>query len=465
MKSGLSRALRRPRNATPVRFSQAMSDTPWQDWDYNDTRETDVQAMERLGDVFGIIDLISTAVARVKWSLYRKQEHGDANRFSSTDEGSDEREEVLSHPALTLVNQPNPFMHGKFLRHAVQQHRELTGEGYLIIERGSLAGRRVSLPIGMWYARPDRIDPVPNAANYLIGYVYTGPDGVSEPLRLDEVIPMLRPNPNDPYHGLGPVQSILVDIDSARYTSEWNRNFFMNGAPPGGVFEFEKNLSDREWDEFVNRWRESHQGVMRAHRIAFVEGGKWTPEAAVVKDMDFGNLRSMTADVIRRAWRIHKHMLGDVDDVNRANAETAEETFVRWQVIDRLEDWKLAYNGPLLKMYGQVGAGVEFDYKNPLPQSRDADMQELTAKANALFKMVTAGFDPEDSCRVVGFPAMRYVGVAGMQVPASGPEPAEPGATGAPEGDPSIDPALWVQGLRPFTPRAMRHQTLNGARR
>jgi HK97 family phage portal protein len=451
----------------PVRYAEAVTVPGWGNWDYNDTREADVQAMQRLGDVFGIVDLLATAVSRVEWRMYRKPEPADRARFASADEGSDEREEVLDHPALNLINNPCPWvphMNGKFFRRAVQQHRELTGEGYLLIERGNLKGQRVSLPIGLWYARPDRVDPVPSVDNFIAGYVYTGPDGVAEPLRLDEVIPILSPNPYDMYHGLGPVQSVLTDIDSARYTSEWNRNFFLNGAPAGGVFQFDRNLTDREWEEFVNRWRESHQGVMRAHRLAVIEGGTWTPEATVVKDMDFANLRQCTSDVIRRAWRIHKHMMGESDTVNLANAETAEETFTRWQVVDRLEDWKLAYNGRLLPMYGPAGRGVEVDYVDPVPQNREANMLELTGKATAAATLADAGWDPGDVLVTCGLPPMKFTGVAAANVPALPSEPGGP-IPRYPEHEPdeATDPDI-IARLRPFTARALPSRSLNGVR-
>src|SRR3546814_10775955 len=80
------------------------------------------------------------------------------------------------------------------------------------------------------------------------------------------------PNPNDPYRGLGPVQSLLSILVGQRAALDYNRNFFINGAGPGGIIEFPEELDDDEWRRFKRRWDSSHQGVANAHKVATLEG-------------------------------------------------------------------------------------------------------------------------------------------------------------------------------------------------
>ena len=72
--------------------------------------------------------------------------------------------------------------------------------------------------------------------------------------------------------------------------------------------------------------------MARAGRVGVLENGAdvGRPTATSNKDMEYGNLRLANRDEIREAWRIHKIMLGNTDDVNRANAQTGEEVFARW---------------------------------------------------------------------------------------------------------------------------------------
>lgn len=298
--------------------------------------ETYMRTMGTAGTIFQIVSLLASTTAAAEWRLYRKPKADGRQRYTTGDQGSDQRIEVLQHQALNVWNRPNPFATGRRFREASQQHAELTGEQWWVVARDS----RATFPTGMWLVRPDRMEPIPSAEKYIAGYVYTGPTGERVPLQPDEVILTAYPNPLDPYRGLGPVQSVLVDLDAMKYGSEWNRNFFINGAQPGGVVEVPTNLTDDEFDQFSNRWRESHQGVSRAHRVAILEGGaKWVGTQMSIRDMDFSNLRNVSRDVIREAWGIHKSMLGNADDVNRCHDDQTEVlTDSGWKPFEKVDD-------------------------------------------------------------------------------------------------------------------------------
>ena len=372
------------------------------------------------GTVFQIVSLLAGAVAAPEWRLYRKPKADGRVRYTTGDRGSDQRTEVLQHLALQVWNRPNAFTMGSGFREAGQQHMELTGEQWWVVTRDS----RATFPTGLWLVRPDRMEPVPDAKTYIKGYVYTGPSGERVPLMPEEVILTKYPNPLDPYRGLGPVQSVLVNVDAMKYGSEWNRNFFINGAAPGGIITVPNNMDDVEFDQLTSRWREAHQGVSRAHRVAVLEGGAtWTPTQMSVRDMDFSNLLNVSRDILREAWGIHKSMLGSSDDVNRANAQTAEEVFGRWKIITRLDRIRDTLNNWYLPMFGSTGDGVEFDYVNPLPDDREADNAELLAKSTAAAALITAGFDPADVCEVVGLPDMAMAAIAAPPKPPDAPSP------------------------------------------
>jgi len=400
--------------------------------------EVYMRTMGTAGTIFQIVSILAGSVAAPQWHLYRKAKADGRVRYTTGDRGSDQRTEVLQHLALNVWNNPNPFNTGSAFREAGQQHMELTGEQWWVVSRDS----RATFPTGLWLVRPDRMEPVTDAETYIKGYVYTGPSGERVPLMPDEVILTKFPNPLDPYRGLGPVQSVLVDLDAMKYGAEWNRNFFINGATPGGIITVPNNMSDDEFDTFTNRWREAHQGVARAHRVAVLEGGAtWSPTQISLRDMDFSNLRKVSRDVIREAWGIHQSMLGNSDDVNRANAQTAEEVFGRWKVIPRLDRIRDTLNNVFLPMFGSTGEGVEFDYVNPLPDDREADNAELTAKTTAWAALVNAGADPNDAAEVVGLPAMKMVAVPALPPPVPAPttNPGELEQAGESDGEPAED--------------------------
>lgn len=384
--------------------------------------EAQMRAMGAVGTVFSIVNKTAGATSQVHWMLYRKKV--DGRRQYAAGEPVDNRVELIRHAALDLWNRPNPFYTRQRFVETSTQHIDLTGESYWVVGRNP----RSKLPLELWPVRPDRIEPVPHPTEFLAGYVYTGPGGEKVPLRVDEVIALQMPNPLDPYHGLGPVQSIFVDIDASRYTAEWNRNFFINGARPGGIIEVEKHLDDTEFNELTTRWREQHQGVAGAHRVAVLEQGmKWVETKLSQDDMQFSELRSMNREIIREAFGFPKPMLGSSDDVNRANAEAAEVVFARWLLIPRLERIKEALNTHLLPMLGATD--VEFDYVNPIPEDRATDAIELTARSNAALTLINAGYDAAQVLETVGLPAMKH---ETPPVPAPPPPKELPPAESAP---------------------------------
>src|SRR4029077_15714005 len=169
--------------------------------------------------------------------------------------------------------------------------------------------------------------------------------------------------------GMGPVQTVMVDLGAEKAAAEWNRNFFRNSALPGGMVEIEKNLTEDEFKEHQWRWAEGHQGVANAHRVAILEGGMhWVDAKITQRDMQFTDLRGMSSMKIREAFGIPKFAVGDVDDVNRATAEASKAWFAEQLTVPRLERIKGALNNDLLPLFGALSAdSLEFDYDNPVP--------------------------------------------------------------------------------------------------
>jgi HK97 family phage portal protein len=368
--------------------------------------------------VFSIVSLLQSSAAGPTWHLYKKQPRDGRTRYTTTDQGSDQRTEVVKHAALSLWNSPNSFMSGFEFRERCNQHEELTGETWWVLDRES-----VTFPTSMWPIRPDRIEPITDPDSYLLGYVYTSPTGEQVPLEITDVISEMLPDPEDIYRGCGPVASLLPNVQQMRYATEYQRNLFLNSAEPRGVISVPNKLRDNEFKELIARWREGHLGYTRAGRVGVLENGAtWTDSHINNRDLEYGTLRTNAREEIREAWRIHGAMIGLSDNINRANAETAKEMFNDDLLVPRLDRRRDTLNFKYLVLFGDDT--VEFDYEPPVALDRETDNAELTAKANAVKTLVDAGFDPEEVCETVGLPYMSFVGLTAPSVPASPAEPA-----------------------------------------
>jgi len=352
------------------------------------------EAFGSVGTLFAIVTQLANAFASTEWHLYRKTSVRDKKK----------RTEVLNHGFMTVWDRPNYFYTGRFFRECCQQHLDLVGETVIVLYK---IGNTI---IEMWPVRPDRIRPVKHPEKFLIGYVYIGPYGEEVPLSLDQVIHIKYPNPGDPYRGMGPVQTLLHDIDAAKYSAEWNRNFFINGAQPGGVIKVNYRMTDPEWEVFNKRWNAQHRGVANAHRVAVLENAEWQDTKFSMTDMQFVELRNLPRELIREAFAFPKPMLGTVDDVNRANSDAGKEILAENHTIPRLSRWKDAANAYLLPQFAN-GKALELDHDDPTPINHEAADRARNSQTSSARNLILSGYHPDDVADVMGLPQMRYVGI------------------------------------------------------
>ena len=375
-------------------------------------------ALGQVGTLTAVLDGITDSMAAVRWHLYRSSPSGLP----------EDRIEITTHPALAVIRRPNPHMSWQDLVSLWTMYYLLVGDAHGVISRMG------TLPVEIWPARPDRMIPVPDPDRFLARWDYRGPTGTDQALAVEDVIWWRRPNPWDPYHGIGVLQSVLVETETAAYSAEWNRNFFLNSATPGGVIEYDRVLSDQEWKTQQKRWRASHKGVRNAHRVATIEGGgKWVNASYSMRDMQFAELRKLSAEAIREAFRYPLPLLGTTTDVNRATATAAvgiRQSEITLPLCERLRG---VLNTGLLSQYPGAER-IEFDFENPVTEDIEVETAQLTARSAAAKTLVDAGWDPDEVLETVGLPAMTWAAPpeqpAPVAPPSGGGAVPEPGDAG-----------------------------------
>lgn len=386
---------------------------------YGNDTERQIEMYKQNTPLYSAASFNATAVAGITWRLF--QTHTGRGRIS----GPDPRKEVTTHQAIRVWNAPNQFMTGNFFREYSQLLLELTGLVYWVVVRNA-----VGIPVTMWPISRGSMVPVPDPEKYLIGYVYLGPLGERIPLQLDEVIPLQMVDPSDPLGGVAPAQPLMTDLDSAKMTAEFRRNYFANSANPGGIIQIEQdtNLSDEEFYELSERWAEQHRGVRNAHRVALIERGKWIQNDNSLKDLMLVELRQDDRNTVYEGYRVPKSMIGVTEDVNRANAEAAEYVYSKYQLVPKLTRIRDALNVRFLPMFSSAANGeYTWDYDNPVPEDWQVDAQTTTANANAAVALINVGFDPEGTLNAMSLPSIPWKGRPAVALP--------PGAAPAPPDD------------------------------
>lgn len=359
-----------------------------------------------------IVSRLQQSVSEAEWKLYVKSRTGDPQ----------DRTPVNDHAVLDLLDMPNKFMPFGEIVARGQQHWELAGETSIVL--GFQPG--IPYPIDMWVLRPDRIAPVPDPYEFLVGWLYTAPgDGERIPIGTGEMLRMVDPDPLDPYRGMGAVQALMRDLDATRYAKEWQGQFFANSAQPGGMVIADHRLDDAEFEEMTARWAEQHQGISKAHRVAILENVQWVQNSFSLKDLQMAELESLGRDKTLAAFGMPKSMIGVVEDVNRANAEAGVFMFARWMTKPRLVNWRNMLNRQLLPYFDPRGQ-LELDFDDPVPENSDANIAELKNKADVVVELVKAGFDADAVLEMVNWPDLGYKAPEPPVVSTPAPNSAEP---------------------------------------
>ena len=359
-------------------------------------------ATEVSATLFALINRTSTATAKVSWHMHRERS-GATCPLPRCPE-PDGVELVLKHPALVTLSQPNDFYTRQELFETGQQHIDLTGEGWLIV---SWLG---SMPSELWVARPDRMVVVTSPTDFLLGYIYCGPDGREMPLRREDVLSMRMPNPRDPYRGLGPVQTIAANIEGTAMSAEWNTSFFRNGARPGGIVKLARRMPQKEFDRLLENWNAGHRGIANAGKTAFLEEGDWIDvKPMTIADMQFVETANLNRDTILLAYGASKFDVGVLEDVNLATATAARADFAERMTVPRLDRWRGMLNNDFLPLFpgglkGGPGTPLSLVPENPVPSDQVAQRADETAAANIFSVLVRAGVAPESAAEVAGLP-------------------------------------------------------------
>ncbi|QAA31237.1 phage portal protein [Clostridium manihotivorum] len=315
-----------------------------------------LRAYGQIGWLFACVNRISQNVASNEWKAYK----GETVQQSSL--------------ALNVLKRPNPFMSQFQLMWKTVAFLELTGKCYWYIAKDGI-GR----PKEIWCISPMDMWVVPDKDNYIKGYMYKA--GAQQiPLSVDEVIAFQLPDLINPYSGVGPSQAAANDLEADKYTSQYVRNFFYNDAKPAGIVNF-PDISDEDYERAKAQWNDKYKGVENSNKIAFARGGEvtFTPITMNIKDLDVSNLKDKSRDGILGTFGVPKSILGITDDVNRANAETAEYTFAKHTIKPVLQLIQDILNNEYVPMFKEQS---ELKFVDPVPENKEFTKSVLDSQVD-----------------------------------------------------------------------------------
>ena len=266
------------------------------------------------------------------------------------------------HPHEALLRTPNPLLDMSDILELTSQWLDATGNAILLKVRDRNGIVRELWPIA--------------ALSYQIE---KGDDGMPQFYRFQptntliphaDIIHIRRADLRTaPFYGHAILSDILDTAKADTAVRLFQERYFANDSVPRAVLKWPSGslISQEQMDQIRNAWEDRFGGPSNGGKIALMpDGGEVDVLSANGKELDFRNSKQDLSDAIRQAFKVPKVVLGEVDGVNLANAETSYNIFMRDVVDAALSRLGRALTRALAK---EFGPDITVEHENVLPES------------------------------------------------------------------------------------------------
>jgi len=260
--------------------------------------------------------------------------------------------EVEGHPALTLLERPNPTQSwSQFVKNVFTDYL-LTGE--MFIHANMVNGE----PTELWALSPMNMDVKPGRGGVPSKYVFgDGATKIEFPVDAitgqSEVFFMKMYNPLDYWRGLPPMAAAALSADAHNAGLQWNYSLLRNGCVPSGVLELDGSPSEETVSRLRELFKKTLQGQNNAGDIPMlVNGVKFQPTGINSRDMDFMSTMKETAKYVASSLGVPLPLI-DNDASTFNNLEKAQERLYTDTVIPMLDEFLENFGHWILPSFGE----------------------------------------------------------------------------------------------------------------
>jgi len=324
--------------------------------------------------VYRCVNEIANNASRVKINLFR----GD--------------QEIDKHPLLDLLYNPSPTMSQVEWFQALYSYLLISGNNYIL----SVGGDNTP-PTELYNLRPDRMSIRAGSRVMPVAYDYMLKGQVVESYLVDQATGGSKVkhiklfNPLDDYYGMSPMQASSVDIDQHNLSNKHNVNLLQNGARPSGAVIFNPKdetgghvqLSDVQRNQLRNDINQRFSGTGNAGKPMLLEGDfEWKEMGLSPKDMDFIQLKNMSAKDIALVYGVPSQLIGIPDSQTYSNFAEAKLALYNETIIPLLDRIQGDLNEWLVPMFKDDSLELRYDIDS---------IPAMAEQRKRVFESVSAG--------------------------------------------------------------------------
>ena len=294
--------------------------------------------------VYRCINEIANSASRVEINLFR----GD--------------QELDEHPLLDLLYNPSPMCSQVEFFQAVYAYLQISGNSYILG-----VGADNTSPTELYNLRPDRVRikagqrATPQSYQYMIGGQVVENYEVDQATGKSRIKHIKLFNPLDDFYGMSPIMSSSIDIDQHNLANKHNVNLLQNGARPSGAVVFKPKdetgaqiqLSDTQRNQLMSDLTQRFSGTGNAGKPMLLEGDfDWKEMGLSPKDMDFIQLKNMSAEDIALIFGVPSQLIGIPDAHTYSNFAEAKLALYNETIIPLLDRIQSDLNEWLVPRFG-----------------------------------------------------------------------------------------------------------------
>ncbi len=276
---------------------------------------------------------------------------------------------IEEHPVIDLLKRPNPVQSYNEFFNAFFGYLLLSGNNYTL-----KVGPERGAPSELHLLRPDRVvikgggRPIPDRYEYILNGRIQDTYLVDQNTGDSEVKHTKLWNPLDDHYGCSPLSAAAVEVDQHNLSSKHNINLLNNGARPSGAVVFKPkddsglqvNLSEAQRQQLLTDINNRFSGTQNSGRPLLLEGDfDWKEMGLSPKDMDFLNLKHMSATDIAMCFGVPSQLVGVPDAQTYANVAEARLALYEETIIPMLRLVQSDMNEWLFPQYDER---LEFEY-------------------------------------------------------------------------------------------------------
>ena len=285
-------------------------------------------------------------------------------------------EEVTEHPFLALMQNVNDFMNQFDLLEHLFLSQDITGNAYWIILRQS----PLNVPSEIWPMQPQFIKPIPSKDKFIERYEYAISSTEKHLIEPEDMIHFKYINLKDAILGLGPLQACIVAADLGISMNEYETGLFQNRAIPDWAMVMPPETGKPNPDmatRIEKEWAKKYRGTKKGGKLAFLYGGADLKQISLSpKEMSFLQGRKASKEEVAAIFGVPLSKI-TVENVNRANAEAGDYSYMKDTIRPRLLRAEQKLNERLLPMFDER---LFCAFDNPIPEDKNFRLKETTEK-------------------------------------------------------------------------------------